>query len=231
MEIKFNILEGFEWAPGPHPATDDLPPWWKEMKNYVPQEEPTDQVPTGTVKICSPFESALGAGYMLPLPFAVSVTCDKKGATTMRWNSPVGMDTWNVIGAHSNEQIPEANMGLEEGTPFKFQLPYSVSLPEGYRALYTHPLNRYDLPFSSFSGILDAGYDSPVNIPFLWLSEDSTCFIDAGTPICQVIPFKLDEWEHSSSSLPMSALMEDSRVATGFVHGYRRKFAKKQVWR
>ena len=65
----------------------------------------------------------------------------------------------------------------------------------GYSLLVTHPLNRFDLPFVSLSGIVDADITmTHGRIPF-FIKKGFSGVIEAGTPILQVLPFKRDDWE------------------------------------
>lgn len=72
---------------------------------------------------------------------------------------------------------------------------WAPSLPKGYSAMYISPINRFDLPFITVSGIIDNdNMDTPGLIPF-FLKEDFEGIIPAGTPYMQVIPFKREDWE------------------------------------
>ena len=72
---------------------------------------------------------------------------------------------------------------------------WAVSLPDGYSALYTTPLNRFDLPFLMVSGIIDNdNINLPGSMPF-FLVEGFTGVIPAGTPYAQIMPFKREDWE------------------------------------
>jgi hypothetical protein len=70
-----------------------------------------------------------------------------------------------------------------------------VELPEGYSALYTHPLNRFELPFLTTNGIVDNDKDTiPGTMPF-FIQKGVNGILPAGTPFAQIIPFKREHWE------------------------------------
>jgi hypothetical protein len=70
-----------------------------------------------------------------------------------------------------------------------------VELPEGYSALYAHPLNRFELPFVTTSGIVDNDKDHlPGTMPFFFL-KGITGILPAGTPYAQIIPFRREHWQ------------------------------------
>jgi antitoxin (DNA-binding transcriptional repressor) of toxin-antitoxin stability system len=77
---------------------------------------------------------------------------------------------------------------------------WSVETPPGYSALYTHPLNRFELPFLTVSGIIDNDkVILPGSMPF-FVKEGFVGIIEAGTPIAQIIPFKREDWESEYAS-------------------------------
>jgi hypothetical protein len=78
---------------------------------------------------------------------------------------------------------------------FAWWADWAVELPEGYSALYTHPLNRFELPFLTTSGIVDNDkVHLPGTMPFFWL-KGVRGILPAGTPYAQIIPFKREHWE------------------------------------
>ena len=71
----------------------------------------------------------------------------------------------------------------------------AVRLPDGYSALFTHPLNRFDLPFITLSGVVDGPFVvQGGNIPF-HVKEGFEGLIEEGTPILQIIPFLRENWQ------------------------------------
>lgn len=67
-------------------------------------------------------------------------------------------------------------------------------LEDGYSALYVSPLNRFDLPFITVSGIIDSDkMNTPGLMPF-FIKEGFEGVIKKGTPFVQIIPYKREEW-------------------------------------
>jgi hypothetical protein len=78
---------------------------------------------------------------------------------------------------------------------FAWWADWAVELPEGYSALYTQPMNRFELPFLTTSGIVDNDkVHLPGTMPFFFL-KGITGILPAGTPYAQIIPFKREHWE------------------------------------
>ena len=71
---------------------------------------------------------------------------------------------------------------------------WSAELPEGYSALYINPINRYDLPFITTSGIIDSDNMTTSGFTPFFLKEGFTGTVPAGTPYIQIFPIKRDNW-------------------------------------
>jgi hypothetical protein len=72
---------------------------------------------------------------------------------------------------------------------------WSIKTPNGYSSLFTHPINRIDLPFYTLGGIVDTDkWGEAGNHPFVF-KNGWEGIIPKGTPYAQIIPFKRDNWE------------------------------------
>ena len=197
MKIKFRA-----WQPSqndlllkPKPAITALPEWYKKKKPLINGDKKHQAFPNQTknvtVKWCNPFGDALGAGYFIFLENDVQVTLEN-GEQNLVWLN--GGDQF--ISQHSMEQIAEELIPDNYSKqPWKFMNPWGIETPAGYSTMFTHPLNRTELPFITLTGVVETdGYRQPVNFPFI-LRQDFEGIIEAGTPIAQVIPFKRESWE------------------------------------
>lgn len=164
----------------PLPASRFVPDWYRNLKRVNSR--------VNTVKTCVPFLDSLTAGYIITLPF--DVTWDSK-AQTMTHNGK-----FEINSDHMDKQTEGVNIPQEYNPqPHKWINQWHVKTPKGYSTLFIHPLNRPDLPFYSFSGIVDTDkHPIIVNFPFV-LRDDFNGTIPAGTPIIQAIPFKRDDWD------------------------------------
>lgn len=214
----------------PKPSSQHIPNWYKDMPIHMDGEKITGlnkesvAVSNLTLKGCSPFLDALTSGYMFTLPSDIEFRNHAGKGINIRWATNI-----NLLSSHAEQQAP----GLPE--PFggnkdllKWRPGWRVITPPGYSCLFTHPLNRHDLPFRTFSGIVDTdSYPLGVEFPFQLLrtiSED-IFILEAGTPICQVIPFKRDDWK--SKAIPFD---EEKNKKDGFklkskiVRSYKKQF-------
>jgi hypothetical protein len=218
----------------PKPAAKSIPGWYKDMAVHMDGEKTTglskttNVVSNLTLKGCSPFLDALTSGYMFELPFDIEFRRNEEGMINIRWATNV-----NYIGSHGPDQAPglPGPVGGSE-TLLKWRPGWRIITPKGYSALFTHPLNRHDLPFRTFSGVVDTDmYELGVEFPFQLLNniEEDIFILKKGTPICQVIPFKREDWK--SEEVPFD---EDANKKNGFklkseiVRSYKRQFWKKK---
>jgi hypothetical protein len=146
--------------------------------------------PNLTVKKCVPFLDALSTGYMICANADVQVVIEN-GEQQFKWTAFSTFVTSHIPGQLGEFTVPETY----SKQPWKWMNPWFVQTPPGYSCLITHPLNRPDLPFYTFSGVIDTdSHDININLPFI-LKKDWEGIIERGTPLAQVFPFKRDDWK------------------------------------
>lgn len=218
----------------PKPATQLIPEWYKNAPVRMDNEKidalSKDSTETSnlTMKGCSPFLDALGMGYTYELPFDLEFRYTPEAGFSVRWAT--GLD---LISGHAPEQYP----GLPEvvggsGGVFKWKFTFRVETPAGYSCLFTHPLNRHDLPFRTFSGVVDTDvYPGAVEFPFQFLDviKEEIFILDKGTPLCQIIPFKRDTWESEKSSYDEKEFTKAKyEIKSKIVRSYKNQFWHKK---
>jgi hypothetical protein len=165
--------------PKPSPSSKSVPGWFRKMESVAEG--------IMTVKKCVPFLDALTSGYTIPL--AADVYWDK-GRGSFESDAVSTVVSGHHIVQSKDVKIPE-EYDLQ---PHKWINYWHIQTPRGYSSLITHPLNRTDLPFYCFSGVVDTDkHPMIINFPFV-LRKDFDGKIEAGTPLVQVIPFKRDRW-------------------------------------
>ena len=169
----------------PRAAARSVPQWWKQFER---RRSAGSGFPTSNAKYCMPFVDAITAGYLLALPEALHVVSSPGEELVCSWRRA---ELGARVESHDARQLPDELHGV--GGVWKFVQPWG-RLSKSASMLYTHPFNRHDLPFRSFSGIVDGGYSSAVNVPFVWIAGHGEFLIDAGTPIAQLLPFTRAEW-------------------------------------
>lgn len=212
----------------PKPAKRYIPDWYKKSERYVggkPQITRPDGAGRSAIKACVPFMDAYLNGYVIELWQDIEVV-QKETGTEIFWNtSPF------VLTERSNIQAPLLPVPPEYSPKqFIWNLPFAQKTPPGYSVLVTHPLNRWDLPFTTFSAIIDTDSGMhPGNMPVLF-KNNFEGIIPQGTPIAQVIPIKRESWEavENQELLKKPQIASETfarRVISGW---YRDNFWKKK---
>jgi hypothetical protein len=180
----------------PTPAIKHFPKWYKEIpRNYKPSpnaiaKNPTrlTAMPAGTIKKCVPVMDGMSAGYIYSTP--VEVIFDSNSLTFawahdfefIQWHQKEQLDGWQA----TDEYVP---------IPFKWRNLNVIKTPPGWSCLFTHPLNRMDLPFQTLSAVVDTDkHTAPTHFPF-FMKHGFNGKIPLGTPIVQIIPFKRQDWK------------------------------------
>lgn len=228
-EILFGRTE--EWIDYPEAAAQHVPDWYKKSPRLLYGNEPTmgspDEDTNLGLKYCIPFLDSLLTGYMALLWQDLLVKRTPSGAEFQWQNGPDMMSGRSGLG-FENFPVP-AGHGPKQ---YVWKQPYSVKVPKGYSTLYTHPLNRYDLPFITLSGVHDS--DSilpPGNFPF-YLRDDFEGIIPKETPIFQIIPFKREDWVGSGSKKVSKDAENRAIQSTTMLSGfYKKKLWKKKSYR
>jgi hypothetical protein len=184
-----------------------LPEWYRQADWFVPDPvtgKPAD-APDGsgkmpTWKACPAMLDVMGTGYTYKTPCDIEFAEDAAGNIQGRVLDPQYRDFLT-----DREPMPQfVHPRGYHSKHFAWWADWAVELPEGYSALYTHPLNRFELPFWTTSGIVDNDkVHLPGTMPFFFL-KGLHGILPAGTPYAQIIPFKREHWE-SEIDLSLSA--------------------------
>ena len=111
----------------------------------------------------------------------------------------------------------------------KFHNLWTIQAPEGYALLFTHPVNRFDLPFTTLTGLVDSDryHDAWINFPAHWHDMDFRGVLPRGTPVAQCFPVKRETWAMRTETMDEAGaqraheLLNDIRREKGV---YRRRF-------
>jgi len=178
------------------PMLKVVPEWYKKMPKTT--NSPVTGEELRTAKACVPFLDALTSGYSICLTQDVFVEQSEQGPV-FRY-----AENYGTVGARPVEQTnPMPTPHGYSPYAFTWQTKVSIKLPKGYSAIYTHPFNRFDLPFVTITAVVDHdGSISGGNSPF-YLKEGFSGLIPKGTPITQVIPFLREDWDSKEIEGPV----------------------------
>jgi hypothetical protein len=188
----------------PVPGSKTIPEWYKKIKVYIeghnqPGSHPEVKEESNlTFKGCSPFLDSMLAGYTYCLPADIELKSSSNGQLSM--TTHVISDL--ILKPFEGPVHPtiQDNMPIsEEFYPslMMWQFEFLLKTPPGYSVMFTHPLNRYELPFQTYSGIVESdSFNQAVHFPFLVkkVKPNQTIMIKKGTPIVQFIPLKREVW-------------------------------------
>jgi hypothetical protein len=211
----------------PKPAKNYIPDWYKKINfanknnivlkdNFIPENK--------TVKNCMPFLDSLTHGYIQETWTDIYIESISEKEIKYFWS-----DGPEIM---SSREKSDLTIGKEfYNFEFIWRSYWSTKLPKGYSALFTHPLNRVDLPFFTMSGIIDCDsfYHSTVsNMPF-YIKKGFTGIIPAGTPMYQIIPIKRENWKKNETFYEdMEKKFLNHTVDKRFINSYRSIFWKKK---
>lgn len=215
----------------PEPAVRHVPEWFKSLaKHDVSNDDRklniinhigTDGALVST-KMCMPFFDALTGGYYYLLEDDLYVDIDKDGKPTLSWKGDVMLVDKRIS---VDLPVPDNCHPIHYG----WRMNWYYETPPGYSVMITHPMNRYDLPFYTMSGIVESDiWGLPVFTAF-FLKRNFVGMIPKGTPIFQIFPIKRDNWEseviETEEALDEHELRAENRRS--MLYGYY----KKTAWR
>ena len=228
MKLKFRCLPALEGiVPPPFPAVQGLPDWFKVMPHKV--FNPSLGMETQTVKKCPSFVDAMAYGFLIPLAADLEIRHGE-----FSWNSEIRE---GFAGGFSHSPIDFHDPSQVAGTPFfnddrfiiKFNCFWTIEAPPGYSLLFTHPVNRVDLPFTTVTGLIDSDtfHDMPMSFAARWDVPDFNGVLPKGTPVVQCLPVKRESWsgQFEALSAEETTRLLDMKKAIGREAGiYRRQF-------
>jgi len=213
--------------PIPKPASQYVPEWYAKSERWVGNNnEPKLENGSANhgLKLCVPFLDAMTSGYMLELHTDLVVEyVEQDDDVNINW--VIIPDPISRRNAMLGERIPRPAGHIN--THFAWKGQWGIEVPKGWSILLTHPVNRFDLPFTTLTGFMDS--DKSVgtgNIPF-FMKRGFSGVIPAGTPIAQLIPIKRADWVSELGT------EEDKKKANQQNFDSRRVFSgfyKKTLW-
>lgn len=228
LEIEFVAKKDIflETCQPPQPAKVLMPDWYKNIPTHhtkVPHFIDEVGNNNSSLKQCMPFFDSLVTGYIMTTPCDIIVEKNFDGSSVKISTHPM----FDLIGDRGTANMHSMPIPPDYyQTEFTWQTIYEAKTPPGYSCLYTHPINRPDLPFHTVSGVMDTDqWYLTGNHPFI-VKKGFEGIIPMGTPMMSIIPFKRDNWKSSSRALrPMEEDILQSRVRRHAAGGY-----KKEIW-
>jgi hypothetical protein len=233
--IKFNPV--FDLAeltvPTPRPAEEYLPDWYVTASPFF-TKKPEFDIKTGkpnpTFKMCMPFTDSLSMGYIQET--WADIWIEKRNGETYFY-FPAGPTIMSERSPHASSNMPTIDGFMPQH--YTWHPAWMPELPLGYSCIITHPFNRSELPFQTYTGIIDSDTfftsEQLSNIPFI-LKENFSGLIKKGTPMFQIIPFKRESWESKINKYDKDRQISMTQKVKQFVWGgYKKLHWKRKEFR
>lgn len=186
----------------PVPSLYSIPQWLRDQPSRV--ETYSEDNPMLTVKRCMPFFDAMTTDFVIKTQFDLLIDFDTrtkrqtfKILSTPEIDLSKNFDGFDFLGQHDVEQFNFAPIPSEyrKDKAFKWLNHWTINTPKGHSLLFSHPHNRFDLPFYTLSGMVDADtFELPVNFPFL-IKKNFIGVVPKGTPVVQISIVKKTKWK------------------------------------
>jgi hypothetical protein len=208
----------------PKPSINFMPKWWKDQKLELGKNasDPLG-IDSLSFKACMPFLDSLTTGYMGYTHQELLVK-EEDGMPSIRWKT--GPEPLSFRTNSGSLPIPA---GFHD-SHFTWHFNFGMQLPKGYSAIFTHPFNRFDLPFFTVSGIVDQGVAWGGKFTF-WIKKGFNGIIPKDTPFVQIIPFNRENWQSEKledMDLVRKMKHEKNRVINGF---YKKNIHQKKSFK
>ena len=210
-QIKFILDPGFKHSgipvPPPVPAVSMIPQWYKDAEVFVNKEtmgldiqDPSLRAPG--IKSCMPVFDTLTSGYFLTTWWSIEITSNKLNNLEWKYVEKDENGEWvdSVVNpAMVSERVGDMAYTLPRPEGFAhnhmvWQGKWGMKLPKGWSLMVVHPSHRFDLPFYTIGGIIDADrFSANGNLPW-FIKKGWIGIIEKGTPIAQLIPIKREAW-------------------------------------
>lgn len=235
IEFKTDFKGLEEFAPV-KPSKFFLPHWFKDMDDYITQDarhekgqkgyfgtnkETATKWTSGTVKRCPAIVDLLTEGFIIPMWADFLIQRDME---TLEWDNKG--NTQYGIDFHGKAQIAGWKLkktDFPEGV--KFVNPWRIYTPPGYSVMFMPPTYQFEKRFTVLPGIVETDSYHHINFPTIWHTTKDA-IIERGTPFIQVIPFKRDDWSHTTSQMNQedfdNDIQEKSELNSKFKNSYRK---------
>jgi hypothetical protein len=174
----------------PKPTARYTPDWWKEKKIDVAKQSAYD-LNTGNIKHCPSFTDVFTSGYVVPMWMDTYLGYDKE---TGRGGAMSNLTKIDHHPCPSEDMESYTFLGKEAVAFFKAGSPWSILTKPGVSVLILPLFFNFDPDFSIVPGIIDTEYINHLNPDIIYHSKEKEIFIERGTPLFQVIPFRKEKF-------------------------------------
>lgn len=183
----------------PKPTARYTPDWWKEKKIDLVKQSAYDlntanikNCPSvGNIKHCPSFTDVFTSGYVVPMWMDTYLGYDKENARAGALSNLTQID---YHPCPSEDMENYTFLGKEAVAFFKAKSPWSIITKPGVSVLILPLFFNFDPDFSIVPGIIDTEYVNNLNPDIIYHSKEKEIFIERGTPLFQIIPFRKEKF-------------------------------------
>lgn len=211
-----------------------IPDWYQkaEKPNYKKLSFSSNpdfpNTPKSNLKMCVPFLDAMTAGYIQKTWSDIYIEFDEKNNYFQYRTS-----TSDLILEHRNKYETPIKDSFYE-VELAWAMPWIPKTPKGYSILITNPLNSFDSPIFTTSGIIDSDkffHSLRGRVPF-YIKKGFSGLIPVGTPMYQIIPIKRDSWISQRKKFNEKQQLKNSEfMKKRFYRTYRDVFWQKKDYK
>ena len=211
--------------PPPSPSKKNMPEWFlKTAPYFLNNKKPIKSDGSGnlTVKKCIPFLDSMQSGYTIVTPCDILINTDSSYKNKIMWN----IDFQIIVALDNNQSGGLKSPNGYDEQIYRWENLWHITTPKGYSCMFSHPQNRFDLPFLTMSGIVDTDlHINPISVPF-FIKNDFDGIIPKGTPIISIFPFKRESWKSHIEEYDEKNTFEGSMI----IKSYLQNAYKKLYW-
>ena len=201
------------------------------FKEKVDNLDNYDQPVIGIAKCPGVFD-IMNIGWIVPAwcDFIIETNCDEQ---TINWRTPAMLEGITCGEAFNKPAISfmstvNPTMAIpmkKEDNPFlvKVNTPWVVDIPKGWALMICPVTYSDDTRFESTTGIITPSTHMEINPQLYWKVKHGKQLVKAGTPLCQLIPIKLDNTTFSCSEFSSEQLKNQKKMYFKRASTYIRK--------
>lgn len=206
-------------------AKSVVPEWWKKAK----VAEAVNGTFQQTIRSCPAMDDWLKMGWYLLANRDLHVKCgvgNFEDGDKSTWFHVEDAETDKWLRDYASQSHPSTQThdafsyyGGGEKAPirdaFKMKNPWNIKTPKGYSCFYLDPFLHQNEHFATWQGIIDTD-EFNVNVDnaqvIFYPKVDHSFTIKKGTPLCQIIPFKREEWVASYTTRDMESYIKNTSL-------------------
>jgi len=228
MKISFipPSKEFENFVDSPSPSKNMVPKWYKDSPVFSEKDisfTNHNMITNFALKQCMPFLDSMTMGYIQTTWTDIFVEIKDGFPVFRQKNGPY------IVGQRENTSLPLSDSYYP--IEFIWKSSWIPKTPNGYSSIVSSPLNRFDLPFITGTGIVDTDDYNHMNggqFPF-YLQKGFSGLIPKGTPMYQIIPFKRETWEKEDEKFDELEMEKKIRIMSSMYYGvYKKLFWKKK---